>query len=84
MFPAGRLERGVRSHGDMRAKREIGGGSPLWHGERRVGDRRHDAADLYDRIETKRQAIEHERRTRSRRLDDGPILRTVFANRRSL
>jgi hypothetical protein len=68
----------------MRAKREIGGGSPLEDGERRVGDRRHEAGDLYDRIETKRRAIEHERRTRSRRVDDRPILRTVFATRRSL
>jgi hypothetical protein len=69
----------------MRAKRATGnGGSPLWAEERRGVDRRHETDTLYDRIETKRQAIEHERRTRSRRVNDQGLARTVLADRRLL
>jgi hypothetical protein len=46
--------------------------------ERRTGgDRRRSKADLYERLETKRLAIEKERRTRTRRGDDPPPPPTI-------
>lgn len=38
--------------------------------DRRCGDRRADLGDLHQRLEAKREAIEHDRRRHHRRRDD--------------